>query len=340
VFQRHLKNQIRAFVAKIMSNQTLNYLKTKGLISEESFERIAAFEKGKPFSIHWHIRTLLYLGITLLAAGLGILVYQNIDSIGHITILSLIGITSAFCIFYTFRKAPAFERTQVKDDNSWLDYVLLFGVLTFLSFEGYLQYQYNIFGLHYGLATLIPSAILLFLAYRFDHQGVLNMGLTLFASALGLSLSFKEILSGSSLESDTLISSGLILSVIFSLVGMTGKKQNLKAHFEFSYYHYALHLAGVSIISAIIYWPFYLIWLLPLAGFLYLVYKYALSAKSFYLASIGIIYTYIGLSAALIRVVSEATSTDEFVFIMYYFIFSGVGFIYLLNKMRKQINRP
>jgi len=40
-------------------------------------------ETGKPFSLHWELKTLLYLGVLLLNLGLGYLIYDNIDNIGH-----------------------------------------------------------------------------------------------------------------------------------------------------------------------------------------------------------------------------------------------------------------
>lgn len=321
-----------------MRDKTLHDLKEKGLISPETFERLDSENRLQAFSIHWHVRTLLYLGLSLLATGLGILIYKNIDTIGHLTILILIGLTSTFCIFYTFKKAPAFQRTFIKPNNVWLDYIFLFGVLCFLSFEGYLQFQYHIFGVRYGLATFIPSVMVLALAYRFDHLGVLNIGLTLFASWLGISLSLQTILLENDFNTDALIRSGLVLSILFAFAGWTGRRQNFKAHFEFSYYHYAIHLAGVSLISASSVWPWYGIWLLPLGVFFYLIYQYSLRTKSFYLVVLGSIYTYVILSIIIFRLaLANENSVDIFGLLMYYFIASGIAFIYLINKMRKQI---
>ena len=54
------------------------------LITPEDAEKIALFESKRPFSLHWELKTLLYLGVILLNLGLGFLIYENIDSIGHI----------------------------------------------------------------------------------------------------------------------------------------------------------------------------------------------------------------------------------------------------------------
>ena len=67
-----------------MQTETLlKELEQKGLISSEQNALISEYERTKPFSLNYELRTFLYLGITMLTGGLGVLIYQNIDSIGH-----------------------------------------------------------------------------------------------------------------------------------------------------------------------------------------------------------------------------------------------------------------
>ncbi len=51
----------------------------EGLITESSLQKVKAVEQTRLFSLHWELKTLLYLGVVLLSGGLGILVYKNID---------------------------------------------------------------------------------------------------------------------------------------------------------------------------------------------------------------------------------------------------------------------
>ena len=136
----------------------------EGLISDASFEKLNQKDDALLFSIHWEIKTLLYLGVLLLTAGLGLLVYQNIDSIGHTAVLLFIALISITCFIYCFKNKLPFSREKTGSPNAAFDYVLLLASTTFLIFVGYLQYQYNVFGSHYGMATFIPMVILFFIA--------------------------------------------------------------------------------------------------------------------------------------------------------------------------------
>ena len=60
-------------------------LHAEGLISDASLEMIR--QKQDLFSVHWEVKTLLYLGVLLLTSGLGLLIYKNIDTIGHQAVL-------------------------------------------------------------------------------------------------------------------------------------------------------------------------------------------------------------------------------------------------------------
>ena len=73
-----------------------------GLLSEASLQKVKEAEDNKLFSLHWEIKTLLYLAVLLLSGGLGIVVYKNIDSIGHTAILIFLALVCAGSFFYCF----------------------------------------------------------------------------------------------------------------------------------------------------------------------------------------------------------------------------------------------
>ncbi len=229
---------------------TIKYLKTNGLITEAFATELKTHETNKPMSIFWHIRTLMYLGVTLLATGLGTVIYNNIDNISHITIISIIGLLTAGCFYYCFKYGDPFQPEKWSSPNTWFDYILLQGVLLFLTFEGYLQYQYNLFGDRYGLATIIPTALVFALAYRFDHLGVLTMSITLFASWLGITLTPKSLFTESTFSDVNAVQTGLILSGILIGTGYLMARNNIKKHFDFTYYNFGFHLGAIAVLVA------------------------------------------------------------------------------------------
>ena len=83
-------------------NSLTEKLFEKELISHSQMESIKKYEALGIFSLHNELRFFLYLAVLLFTSGVGIIIYKNIDSIGHIAILglgfALIGVGFYFCI--------------------------------------------------------------------------------------------------------------------------------------------------------------------------------------------------------------------------------------------------
>src|ERR1700751_612519 len=92
-------------------------LHDEGLISDESFEKIRQGVRAPLFSVHWELKTLLYLGVLLLTTGLGLLVYENIDTIGHQFVLLFIALVCIGCFAYSFKFKSSFRTEKVKAPN-------------------------------------------------------------------------------------------------------------------------------------------------------------------------------------------------------------------------------
>lgn len=314
-----------------MQETILGHLKQKGLIAPEDAEKIERFSARQPFSLHWELKTLLYLGVLLLNAGLGFIIYENIDSIGHAAIIALIGAISAGCFWYAIRHRRPFSLGEVESPTPYYDYILLLGCLTFLLMEGYWQYQYQIFGTRYGLATLIPMVLFFLLAYRFDNRGVLTMGITALASWLGVTVTTNELLMKNDFNSSTIINTGIFLGALLMAVTFVGERYNVKKHFSLTYLNFGVHilmiacLAGMMLLELpVIYFP-----VLALAvGFCL---WYARRQESFYFLLIALLYGYIGLTYLLFRILPDMDVT----FYLLYFILSCVMIIVFLRNYKR-----
>ena len=104
----------------------------EGLLSGESLEKIKAQSSRQLISLHWKLRTILYLGLLLLTSGLGILVYKNIDTISHQAVLLFIALLSAAGFYYCFKHKLPFSTKKVEAPNSFFDYILLLACLCFI----------------------------------------------------------------------------------------------------------------------------------------------------------------------------------------------------------------
>src|SRR5664279_4783741 len=126
-----------------MDIHTFKQLHREGLLSDDSLQKVEAVKKTRLFSLHWELKTLLYLGVTLISTGLGILIYKNIDTIGHQVILAAIALITIGCFYYCRRFALPFSWRKVPAPNAFFDYILLLGCLTMITFIVYLQYAYG-----------------------------------------------------------------------------------------------------------------------------------------------------------------------------------------------------
>jgi hypothetical protein len=313
-------------------------LHADGLISDESFEKIK--QKQDLFSVHWEVKTLLYLGVLLLTTGLGILIYENIDTIGHKVVLILIALISTGCFVYCFKTAQPFSSGKVKSPNTSFDYILLLGSISFLTFIGYLQYEYKVFGTNYNLATLIPMLVLFFTAYYFDHLGILNMAIANLAVWMGVSVTPKALLLNSDFDSQIIIYTYLVLGIILLAGAYLTQRSNFKKHFKFSYQHYGVHVTFISLLAGYFHFynsPFAILWMLALFAIAWVIFRDAFKNHSFYFLLLVVLYSYVAISSLVVRLVMLAEDEGALYLAMLYFIGSAIGLIFLLINLNKRL---
>jgi hypothetical protein len=318
-------------------------LHADGLIADASFERVKAVEESRLFSLHWELKTLLYLGVVLLSGGLGILVYKNIDTIGHGTILVFIALVCGGCFYYCLRKGSPFSRYPVAAPNPFFDYILLLGCLSFVTFIGYLQFEYTLFGSGYGLATFIPLLVLFISAYYFDHLGVLSLAITNLAAWAGISITPLRILQENHFNDSRLIYTGMVLGVVLVLAAVASERTDFKKHFEFTYSNFGVHILFISGLAGLFTFDrIYLLWFLLLAGIAAFVYLQALKKRSFYFMLIVILYMYIALSYVVVdllwSVIRRGSGDIGGVYMgFFYFILSAIGVVRLLIILNRKM---
>jgi hypothetical protein len=324
-----------------MNADLFTNLHAEGLISDESLIKIIQREAKPPlFSVHWEIKTLLYVGVLLLTGGLGLLIYENIDTIGHEFVLLFIALICTGSFYYCFKNKRPFSTGKVNAPNSFFDYILLLGSISLLIFVGYLQFQYKVFGVNYGMATFIPMLALLFTAYYFDHLGILNMAIANLALWMGVSVTPKKLLLNSDFNSETIIYTYLLLGIILILGAYLTQRLNFKKHFKFSYQHYGIHVAYIALLAGYFYYyrsAMAVVWVLGIALLSFLMYSDAYKHKSFYFLLLVVLYSYIAVSSLIIRSFMAIDDLGGIYLTLIYFIGSGVGLILLLINLNKKL---
>lgn len=311
-----------------------------GCIQQETLNRLQEKKRNQLFSLHWELKTLLYLGVMLLSTGLGILIYKNIDTIGHQVILAFIATISIGCFYYCYRHKQPFSKEKVHSPDAVFDYILLLACLSFLSFIGYLQFQYNVFGNSYGLATFIPMLVLFYVAYSFDHLGILSLAITNLGIWLGVSVNPMTLISAMDHDSKSLILTGLFLGLFLVGTAFLTERYNIKKHFHFTYLHFGIHITFIALLygyfnafeqSYSFFWP------ILLFIFAWYIYKNAIHHKSFYFLLLSVLYSYVAVTALIIRYLPKGLDVGIFYLLFVYFICSAFAFIKLLIHLNKKI---
>lgn len=326
------------------TTRLLAKLAAEGLLPPTQVAAIADDERTRPFSLHYELRAFLYLGITLLAGGVGVLVYQHIDGIGHGVIIGAIALAMAVSFAYANRHRAAFTWGAAPRTSTAADYLLLLSCLLFLVLEGYLQVQYGLFGSRYGLVTVLPAALFFCLAYLFDHRGVLSMAITSLAAWVGVSVA-PLTLFNDGFPSEELSGPGLVLGLALLAAGLASEQLRRKPHFAYTYLLLGSNAAllaatvrlfdgdgsteGPALLRAL------LVALLMLGICTVLVW-YARRTQSYIFLLLAAGYGYVAFTVVLMVMVGFMSFSEAFIpLLVLYFPLSLAGLIALLVNIKK-----
>jgi hypothetical protein len=325
-----------------MNETRFRKLHQEGFISDASMEKIDSFRKNPVISVFVELRTGLALAILLLTTGLGILIYKNLDNIGHSVIVAFIALLTAGGFIYCYRNKLPFKAEQVPSPGIFFDYTLLLACLCAVVLTGYLQYQYNLFGNRWGLAGFIPMVILLWSAYYFDHQGVLSIGITAFAAWCGIVITPERLLLQHDFSSNRLILTGIGLGILCVLAARLSAIRNWKKHFQSAYLQFGVHFIGISCVAGLFQDDrFYFLWIAVLIGCSFYLYVLAIKSKSFPLILFLTLYCYVALSDFMLRFLiigkGNGTGDSDLYLVSFYFIVSAIGLIAFFVRINRKL---
>lgn len=316
-----------------MTNNTPRELLEKNLITPEQFTEIELITSGKVVSVFYELRTLLYLGILLLTAGLGILIYENIGELGHLAAISVLFFLTIACFTYVVKNAPSYSNEAATAPTPYYDYIVLLGALLFISVLGYLQYQYEILDNALGVTTLISSAIFFFVAYRYDHAGVLSLAITALASFWSISISPVKWYSGDFISHESLHVTGLIFSGALAGIAVFLDHRKIKTHFTFTYTNFCCIIFFISA----------LVGLFDNGSLIYVLLIYGGAAFAWYMARfkrsfLFLLYALVSAYIATTYLLVEYFIEDIF-FWFFYSAASCGGLVYFIIKYRNYFSR-
>ncbi|TGD58574.1 DUF2157 domain-containing protein [Flavobacterium humi] len=319
--------------------ELVHKLREEEFISAEQLSDIEEYRALGIFSLHNELLFLLYLAVLLFTTGIGILIYKNIDSIGHGFILGVLFLVTAACFYFSFKKSKGFSREDVDFENPVYNYLVLAGTILCCIFMGYFQFQYQVFGANYSWATLVSALFGFGVAYYFNNKSALSIAITALATTIGISLTPKDILENDIYNNPMLSYYGLALGVLLLVWNHYSGKMLLKKHFSLVFLTFAQHLIGLCCIAGLTedYW---FVFVLLMAASMYYFYRVSYQTKAISIFTFTLVYAYIGFNIFLFRLfdIVDLDLFGEFIIIMapLYFIGSIVGFIQLIKQFNKK----
>jgi hypothetical protein len=318
-----------------MTQDTPKELFEKGLLSEDQFIKIDGIHSGKIVSVFYDLRSLLYLGVLLFTTGAGILIYQNIGDLGHLLAILALILLTLVCFGYAFRYGPAYSNGTVKGPTPYFDYIVLLGSLLFISVLGYLQFQYEIFNNELGIVTLVTAAVMFYVAYRFDHLGVLSLAITAFASFWSISISPQKWASGEIVNPHHLFNTAILFGAGLCAAALFLDRRSIKKHFTFTYLNFGSLIFFIGSIVGLFSDGIYVIYLVVIGGGCYFAWYMAKQHKSFMFLLYAFIAAYIGTTFILATFI-----LNQFIELWFFYSFASCGgFIFFIIRYRNYFNR-
>ena len=190
------------------------------------------------------------------------------------------------------------------------------------------------------MATFIPMLVLFFIAYYFDHLGILSMAIANLALWMGVSVTPKQLLLNNDFDNQTIIYTYLVLGLILISAAFITQRYNFKKHFKFSYQHYGIHVTYIALLAGYFHYyssVFCIVWMFGILLLSILMYKDAIKNKSFYFMLLVVLYGYIAVSSLAVRLFIQIEDEATLYLALLYFIGSGIGMIFLLINLNKKL---
>jgi hypothetical protein len=167
------------------------------VIDEATASRAAALERGAIFSVFDELRFVLYAAVAAVATGVGLLVKDNLDRIGPLTLIAGLGVAAAGCYANAVRAKLRGEPRSITGD-----YLLLLGALVASVDLGLAESQFHWLGSEWQWHLLILAAFHAVTAYVLDSRLVLCVSLASLAAWFGIEGHVADLLDAQGASGD------------------------------------------------------------------------------------------------------------------------------------------
>jgi hypothetical protein len=209
------------------------------------FSRVARREL---LSVGAELRALLYGGVLVAMAGVGLLAEQNFERIGPLAIAGALAAAAAGCLIWTARHASPFSWREVPSTHFAFEYLLLLGVLLVGADLAYVEATFTPLGDAWPWHLFLVSVLAAALAVRYDSAIVFSLALSTFAAWRGVSVALLERSVWSGIDTASSLRVNAIgCGSVFLLLAAALVRLDRKAHFE----PVATHAGWILVLGAL-----------------------------------------------------------------------------------------
>lgn len=202
---------------------------SKGLLTSEQAAAALRPARGDLASARGELRTLLYLGVLAVTAGVGLLLKENLDRIGPGVIALAIALAAGGLMVWVERTAPPFSWGATRSPHLAWDYLLMLAMLLVAADLAYIEVKFTPLGANWSYHLLLVAAIYAGAAVRYDARTLFSLALSSFAAWRGIAAT-RFVLD--SAKAPLVRWNALVCGVLFLALGWALKRFARKAHFE------------------------------------------------------------------------------------------------------------
>ncbi len=158
----------------------------RGLLAPATAAPLLRSARGELLSIRGELRAVMYFGVLAVVAGVSLLVKENLDRIGPVTIAVAIGLAAAVCLGWTLRRALPFTWQRAESSDWAFDFLLLLGILLLGADLAYIEAKFTPLGDAWSYHLLVMSLVTGAFAVRCDSRVLWSLALSTFAAWRGV----------------------------------------------------------------------------------------------------------------------------------------------------------
>lgn len=301
-----------------------------GFLQKPQADYLEKIESKQLFSVYFELRSLLYIGVLLLTTGIGFIIYLNMAQMAHLALIATMLLLEVVVIWYINKNAIPYSNTLQKPPTPYFDYVLLFGALLVLSIFSYVLIQYELLDSLLEWSSLISSLLFFYLAFRYDHRGILALAITAFAAFWGLSLSPVNWDSGELMNTFRLHNTSIAVGLTLAVTGYGLEWRNIKPHFAFTFKNFGFILFFLGITQGLfesVYWLVYAFASVVISAFVSIT---SWKNQDYLFFVYGVIFGYIAFTKVFIDI---AESVMPWEFWLFYSTASMGGLIWMITSI-------